>query len=375
MVGQIVSGNTEKAVRIFHALTLLIMLVVLCIGVPVILFAFFFPWSGYFKVAASAENLNIAITSVCAYGLVSLQMSVIQAGFRANGSYALGAALSHTLRLIESAAMLAAAELGQDLAVCAVILAGARIIGTIAITVVMHQKVKWLTFSFSGAPLSDLGRLLRPAVTVMLFPVAFSMSLQGMTLLIAAEYSVKAVVVFSAVRTLTRLGLQAVAVVTQAVMPEYSAAVHTDRARLTRLLLFNIVAAVGISLILAIILIVGGAWFIEYWSARKIDAPLTLISLMSVLMVVQALSTVPLNLLISVNRHATSGLVMFVGALVALAVTAELLPGWGLNGVATVLLCTEIATLVIYFDQAAKRGLLDLGSLQQQLCTGLARFK
>ncbi len=375
MVAQVVKANAGAAAHVYNALNLLVLAVVVGLGAPIVIGALWFPWTAVFDLPAASGRFDVAVAAVAAYGLVCLLMSVAQAGFRADGSYAFGAALSHALRLIESAAMLSVAVMGHGLAAAAVTLLIVRIAGTVATVVTMHRTVPWLAFNRRDAAWPELRRLMRPAFAVMLFPAAFAISLQGMTLLIAALVSVKAVVVFTAIRTLTRIGLQTVAVVTQAVMPEYTAAAQGDHARLARLVAFNTTAALGIALVLAAGLCAAGGWFIGVWSGGQVDAPLGLVGLMAAVMVVQAVATVPLNLLISVNRHANCGIVMVAGALVALAGAALLLPQWGLDGAAAMLLATDIVMLAIFADRAARSGLLDAGGLRNQWRAGLTLFK
>jgi O-antigen/teichoic acid export membrane protein len=358
MVRQVVGGKSEEAVSTFQALALLTLLMAICAGIAMINVVTFFPWSAFFKTVVPIGDLRIVILAACAYTLTNLQMSVAQAGFRANGSYALGSVLSDSLRAIEGVAMLTVAALGGGLVSVAVVLASLRIAGTMAVFVILHHEVQWLTFGFNRGSLSGLKRLWRPAFAVMLFPAAFAISLQGMTLLIAALSSLEAVVLFSTVRTVTRLGLQAVGVVTNGVRPEYSAAAHNNPQRLTGLVVFNLVAAISIALLIALGLIIGGRWFVHFWSGGKIEAPLTFIGLMSGVMVVQAISTVPLNLLLSVNRHAVSGLVMVGGAIFALAGCAVVLPLCGVDGAAGVLLFTEMVMAVFFFEQVTKSSLL-----------------
>jgi len=361
MVGLVVRGGSDDAARVYNALAALVLAVVAGIGIPAALVALWLPWSAYFPLGAAAGPIDVAIAAVTAYGFACLPMSVVQTGFRANGSYALGATLANALRLGESAAMLGVAAAGYGLAPAALTLLAVRSLGTVAIAVTMHRTVRWLPFRPGGAALGELRPLLRPAFAVMMFPAAFALSIQGMTFLIAALVSVKAVVVFSAVRTLTRLGLQAVSVVSQAVMPEYSAAAHTDRARLARLVKFNAAAAFVVALTLAVVLAAAGVPFIGFWSGGQIEAPLRLVLLMAAVMVVQAVATVPLSLLISVNRHGACGVIMVAGALVALAGAAAVLPSWGLEGAALALLLTDIAMLAIFVDRVAANRLVDGG--------------
>ena len=374
MIARVVKAHPSDAARVYNALNLLVLFVIAGIGGPIVVLALWFPWDAFFELPAFAGRFNIAVAAVTAYGFVSLLMSVLQAGFRANGDYAFGAALSHALRLLESAAMLAVAAVGYGLAAAAITLLAVRIAGTAVIAVTMHKTVPWLAFRPGEASFAELRRLMRPAFAVMLFPAAFAISLQGMTLLIAALISMQAVVVFTAVRTLTRVGLQTVAIVTQAVMPEYAAA-QDDHVRLARLLAFNATAAFGLALMLAVGLCAGGVWFIGAWSGGQVDAPLGLVGLMAAVMVVQAAATVPLNLLISVNRHSGCGIVMIAGALVSLAGTALLLPQGGLDAAAAMLLATEIVMLAIFTRQAARSGLLDANDMRRQWRAGMTGWQ
>src|SRR5690606_27902853 len=96
---------------------------------------------------------------------------------------------------------------------------GIRFMGTLGTAVLLVRYHGWLSFGIAGMRLAELRRLIKPAVGNMAIPLAQALNVQGMVLVVGAMLGPLAVVVFSTLRTLTRLALQLVLTVAHAAEP------------------------------------------------------------------------------------------------------------------------------------------------------------
>lgn len=204
--------------------------------------------------------------------LVRLLDGVNHAGFRSHGDYALHGYIYAATLLTQMAAvwMLALAGYGP-LAAAAAFLA-VRLIETPAAAVWLRHRHPDLVFGFGHARLAELRRLWKPSVANLSLPLAMALSLQGLILVVGATLGAIAVVVFSTLRTLTRLALQAVWKVAHAFEPEMAMAWGAkDRVLLLRLFRGAFQLAFVLSLAAAGLLAWLGPWTLSVWTHGKVS--------------------------------------------------------------------------------------------------------
>jgi O-antigen/teichoic acid export membrane protein len=150
----------------------------------------------------------------------------------------------------------------------------------------------------------EVRRLLRPAIAVLALPLAQALFLQGTVAVVGMAAGAAAVPAFTAVRTLSRIGLQLTMIVNSAVLPEFTmAAASVDHARRARLAFMSIASSAVILLPMFMIVVVGGPLVLKLWTHGAIHAPYALIVVMALTMVVGGTWLPISNLIFALNRH------------------------------------------------------------------------
>ncbi len=211
--------ETFQSLLAFHALVALTLIVGGDVGILLIPDRFLPNAAGIggneIRLVWTLQTLQVAATLGC---------GALVGGFQASGRYPLGIVLANSARLGESLALTVGAVLLHGFAGAATLMVAARLIGLIAMAVVLSLSAPWLPLGFRHARAANLRRLARPALAVAALPISFALSLQGFVLVIGATLSLEAVAMFSAVRTLTRATVQIAGILNHAIMPEVTRA-------------------------------------------------------------------------------------------------------------------------------------------------------
>jgi O-antigen/teichoic acid export membrane protein len=206
-------------------------------------------------------------------------------------------------------------------------------------------------------------RLLHPAVAVMALPLAQSLSLQGTVAVVGLAAGAAAVPAFTAVRTLSRIGVQLTMIVNNAVLPEFTmAAAAADGTRRTRLAFMSMASAAMILLPMFIAVVAAGPLILKFWTHGSIHAPYALIVVMAMTMVVNGTWSPISNLIFALNRHAQFSYYYLISAGASVLLTYPLVRWLGSPGAAVSLLALDSnmfirvwsgATVLKVFDSKA----------------------
>jgi O-antigen/teichoic acid export membrane protein len=305
MTVSIARGDRAAAIETFHAiraamagicLILLLISVAVAYGIPDRTLAFV---SG-----VSHDQARRAILMLACYGVLSVQNSASLAAFRSIGKYATGTYLQATIHFVENIGALVVVSLGGNIEAAAAtyLLVG---IGGIAVRMVwLRAQAQWLVFFSWRVSFGQIRRLLHPAIAVLALPLAQALFLQGTVAVVGIAAGAAAVPAFTAVRTLSRIGLQLTMIVNSAVLPEFTmAAASVDHARRARLAFMSIASSAVILLPMFLIVVVGGPLVLKLWTHGAIHAPYALIVVMALTMVVGGTWLPIANLIFALNRH------------------------------------------------------------------------
>ena len=151
------------------------------------------------------DDARIALYALVGVVLLGVAANLLAAGFRANGDYALGLVVGDTIRMVEAAAVVIAGVSGYGLTGAAEAWLLIRLFGQAVSLALLLRRAprlfRYVPASRQPAPPS----MRRPAAAALCVPIAFMISLQGMTLVVSAALSPAAVALFGATRTLTRV--------------------------------------------------------------------------------------------------------------------------------------------------------------------------
>lgn len=354
MTMRVAKGDRRGALEVYQSIWLFISGVSVLIGGVLAALIYALPVNAEFSInhIGEVQTQQVLIVLVL-HVLVGLQGGVLNAAFRAAGRYAYGTAMSNTVRLAEWAVSILSLLFGGGVMAVAALALATRATGLLLLWFALRQQEPWLHLGTKAATIKQVRNLFKPAVAFMAFPFGLALSLQGMVLIVGMTLGSAAVVIFSAYRTLTRLLVQIITMLNQAIWPEISTAyganqinlvkkIHRKGSTITFWLAICAVATIGLS----------GEWIISYWTRNAFESDnILLIALLggSFISVLWQTSWV---LLMAINKHEKISIVFIASTATALICSWLIIPLHGLAGAAFALLIFEIP-LAIYVINTA----------------------
>ena len=320
-------GDAEGALGVFQSLGVLVFGVA-CIGLLVVSALLIVLPVGrwmHFQVLASAD-VRWVLGLLAAEVLVRLTEGVSHAGFRAHGDYALHVGIYYSTLLCQSACVWIAAAAGYGPVTAAAAVLAVRVMETPAAGLLLVRRHPALSFGLVHAKAEHLARLIKPAIANVTMPFAQALNLQGMLLAVGGTLGPLAVVVFSTLRTMARLAVQAVQTVSQAAEPELAAAYGSgERPLLSELFVHALRAAIWLSCAAAIVLLVTGGSILSFWTRGKVAMDVALFRWLLVSAVFGALWFSSLTVLKAANRHVRAASLYAIVMAVSVALATSLL--------------------------------------------------
>lgn len=302
---------------------------------------------------------SLALFWMIAYSAAALCSRVVLAGLRSTGHYAIGTILYDALQFLEGLAILVIAYRGGSFADCAFAYLLVRLGNMFACYALLRHQVPWLALGVKAARRAELKRLLGPALGAMAIPGALAINIQGMILVAGTLVSPAAAAVLGPVRTISRIAIQVVGIVSRATMPEFSAAVaRGDKAVMGKLVRLNLLSVLGLLIPGTILFIVFGRALIHAWSGGRVSPEAGLVVLMAAATAVQGLWLSASNLLMAVNQHAGFSRMLMISAAFSIALAIPLGHLWGLDGIAASILAGECIALsgIVFVIHARRSG-------------------
>lgn len=357
MTQRVARGDLQGALAEFQSIGSLIVLCSVCglAGVTALLTATSFLDLLPLQMLSGEEAawvLGLLAAEVC----VTLNEGTLHAGFRAGGGYALHTAIDNTTRMVQHALLWATAAAGGGPVAGAGAFLGARSVAMPLTALLLIRKYPWITIGISHARWSDLKRLFRPAVANLALPLAQSLNVQGMRLAVGSALGPVAVVIFTTLRTLARLILQAAAAIGHATEPEMAAAFGSGDTRLLgRLHARTTQLGSILALALAGILFWTGGRILVIWTSGNVTMDYPLFSWLVCGVVVGTFWNSSLIALKAANQHLRAAIYFMVAAGLAVALAGGMLAITGrLADAGLVLLLMELS-MTAYVVPAAGR--------------------
>lgn len=295
-----------------------------------------------------AVEARATLTGLIGFAVVALQNNVLNSGLRAIGAFALSRAGSGCMFLGEALAMFAAVAHGGGPAAAAFAMMSVRAAGTATLYVMQMRRAPWLHFGNRAASLPEIRRLAPAALASMSLFGADALVLQGTAIAVGFAAGPAGVVVFTTVRTLSRIGTQLAGLLTYPLMPEFSTvAAHDDRPSMARMTLLTVLASLMFVVPMAFGLLVFGRAIVGMWTHGAVVAPLSLVALMAGVIVMNGLWS-PLALLLqAINRHVLYSRTYLMGAIVAVGAAYFLSRALGPSGAALAMLGLDTFMVVV----------------------------
>lgn len=303
--------------------------------------------------AIPASEVQIVLVALFLQVAIGNQYGVLDAWYRAGGRYPLGVIMRQLGRLLEFGALMGAVFLGARPGGAAITFLASSAVGFAVSWVTLRRAVAWSTFRPVRPHLQTFRELLAPGVAFMAFPIGSALAIQGFTIVIGATLGAAAVVVFSTTRTVTRVTLQVIGTINNAIWPELSRSVGSEQFSVARDILRRSVqlALVG-SLSIVLVLALFGVAIIRWWTHGLVDPPTLLLAVLLLVIVVNSMWYTLSTVLVATNRHGRMAFFYLVATIGALLGSLPLGSAMGLPGVAMALLAIDLA-MVVYVLPAA----------------------
>lgn len=361
MTARVARGDRAGALTVFQSIGVLVYALAATGLILSALLLWQLPLGRWFSFTAmNGETIRWVLWLLAAEVFVRLLNGVIHAGFRASGDYALHLGLNSTVRLIQFAGLWLAAIAGGGPVAAAAAFFGVRVLTTPALVMLLIYRHRWLNFGMAHARMGELRRLAHPALANIAFPFALALNIQGMVLVVGAVLGPLAVVVFSTLRTLTRLALQLVSAVSHAAEPELATAYGTgNRALLQSLFVHALRAALWLALAAAACLALFGSFVLDQWTHGRVAMEPWLFAGLLASAVASVVWYGALTVLKAANCHLRATIVLAIASAGAVAVAALLLTWTGKLASAGLALLLMDAVVTLYIFYAAMQ-LLDI---------------
>ena len=318
-------------------------------------------------------HARAVVLMLVAYGALGLLNGINSGGFRALGLYSLSSVVYASLLAIETALVIAVVASGGGIFAAALTYLAVRSLGSIVVGVALFRAAPWLTTWRWRSSFSELRRLARPAVAVMALPAAQAISIQGTVLVIGFVLGSAAVPAFTAVRTVSRVAIQATLIVNHGLLPSFTAADAVgDKRVLDKLTLMSVAASLGFGLPAFLLLPAFGGWFVSFWTRGVVHADFWLLVVMAGTLLLGSFWTPLSNLVLAINKHEQFTWYYLAMSLAALGLSVPLLRYAGVPGAGFSLVLLDLVMTRRVLRVGRK---LNLFHLHKLYATALAEWR
>ena len=218
-----------------------------------------------------------------------------------------------------------------------------QLAGTIFLCALVHHDIPWIKFGWDHASIAEIRKLARPAIAFMGFPIGNALNLQGTLLAVGYALGPVAVVIFGVARTVSRVALQMVQMVNSTFEPEMSIAFGAGNYELTRTLLRRACQlALLVAIVLVIIMLSFGPWFLTHWTGGHVPPSRPLLTILLLVVILYALWSTSSTLMTSTNQHQRLATYYIIGTSLTCVICYFLSRAYGLYGAAASLLISEL---------------------------------
>ncbi len=334
----------DEAIAIFQSTQTFVFGISLLLLILILLVIFFLPIDVWFNFSMiRLPEIKIVLLLLSFQVFIGLQSAVLYAGFNCDGQYGLGMFCLSFIRLFEFALLVFGVVFGAGPESVAGLYLAGRLVGYVVMRMILRRKVTWLNMGIRQCNWETIGGLWRPSVAFMGFPLGNFFNIQGMVLIVGALAGPTMVVVFSSLRTLTRLTTQIVTAINASVRPEISKAFGREDFELIRVLHRRTVqASLWMAGLIVIFLFIFGAVIVQAWTAGRVAVinPFFLILLATVF--TNSVWWGSLNVLYGTNRHQQLAIVYSIANAGFVLAAFPLVTVFNINGGAAALLGAEL---------------------------------
>jgi len=327
MTARVARGDNDGALVVFQSLCALILVIALLSFILITALVFLLPLGKWIQFSVlNITDIRWILWLLATSTLVKLFDGVNHAGFRTCGDYPLHRGIHLTGLLIQNIGIWLAAFSGGGPRVAALAFLIVPMIQVPLTALLLTKRHSWMRIGLGHMGIHQLRVLVRPALANLSMPLASALNVQGMVLVVGAILGPLAVVVFSSLRTLTRLVVRIVISVSDATEPELASAWgSSDHLLLRRLYVYSLQFTIWIIAIAALLLVLLGKWLLLLWTHGKVKMDTALFHWLLASAVASVAWYGGITLLKAANRHLRATLWYVSASLITILLAAVLL--------------------------------------------------
>lgn len=337
------AGDQRLANQVFQSAQVFMLVVCGALALLCLPLIWWSPWP-----ATASADQRVALMALCLGVLVALFGGLSEQVFKSTQRYAVGTLLGNATRLAEWTGWMLGLLLVGSFAAVAVGGLLMRVAGTLLSIQLARSEtngLRWGTRHATSAMALDMAR---PAMAFMAFPLANALSFQGVTLLVGGLLGPVSVAIFNTYRTLARTTVQATAIFSHALWPEFSRLFgQGSREALHRLVWRSTWISGAQAALASMALFVLAPWVLRWWTHGQIGFDPLVFGLLMVYAAVGGLWHVPRVLLMATNRHGPLAVWSICTGLLCIGLTAALGHRLELPGVSGAMLISEACIALV----------------------------
>lgn len=336
--------DRDGALRVFQSSWSLISGLSIIFGAIGLILVYFAPWHHWISLKLIPEwELDIAATLLILMVVAQQQLSLIAAGYKCDGLYARCISSENFLRLGSFLLGLIGVLIFRNVISFAAGLSGGYIIGVAAMAIDLKRQRPWIKWGIKHASMAELKPLVVPAFSFMLYPMGHAISQQWFAIAVGTIISPAAVSAFGALRTLSRVVIQATSIVSGPVWVELSAALGRGDYQLGRRLHHTITqAAVLIAIAVALVLALIGQPVYNFYTDHQVPFEQGVYFWLLAVGVANSLWSASSSVCVSINKHQTFTAVFLGVNFAAVFLVKPLIGMFGMAGAAMALFSVEL---------------------------------
>lgn len=336
--------DRDGALRVFQSSWSLISALSLLFGSLGLALVFFSPWHSWISLRLiPIWELDFAATLLILMVVAQQQLSLIAAGYKCDGLYARCISAENFLRLGSFLLGLAGVLIFRNVISFAAGISGGYIIGVTAMAIDLKRQRPWIKWGIEHATFGELKPLIVPAFSFMLYPMGHAISQQWFSIAVGTLISPAAVSAFGALRTLSRVVIQATSIFSGPVWVELSAALGRGDYKMARKLHHTITqAAFIIAVAVAAVMVVIGEPVYKFYTDHQVPFDQSVYLWLLAVGVANSLWSASSSVCVSINKHQTFTAVFLAVNFGAVFLVKPLIAVFGMTGAAMALFSVEL---------------------------------
>jgi O-antigen/teichoic acid export membrane protein len=337
-------GDREGALRVFQSCWWLIAFICAATGLLLVPMLYFVPVADALNIHAISPSDTKWIVFYLGLSTLLGQLEQLMSGaYTCIARYAFGSLLKSLISFAAFATTMVPVVLGYGPRTVAIVFAVANAFGTLTLALFVRRDIPWIKFGWRHARFSEIRRLAPPAFAFMGFPIGNALNLQGTLMAVGYALGPVDVAIFASARTVSRVALQMVQMVSNTVWPELSLAYGAKNQDLLRSLHRR---ACQMAVIIAVIVVAGmmvlGPWFLTHWTDGHVPPSRPLLAILLFVVILFSLWSTSSTLATAINRHQRLAAWYIAGTGITVLFTYLLAHRYGLYGAAASLVVSEL---------------------------------